>query len=72
MPERETRRKRSNISRQIVLPWKKSLEMAASSLRLRFFRSLITVISLLLAIAFLSFTLTNTAIAHARGGNKGK
>lgn len=64
MPEKETRRNRSNISRQIVLPWKKSLEMAASSLRLRFFRSLITVISLLLAIAFLSFTLTNTAIAR--------
>lgn len=64
MSERESRRIRSNISRQIVLPWKKSLEMAASSLRLRFFRSLITVFSLLLAIAFLSFTLTNTAIAR--------
>jgi len=38
--------------------------MAFSSLRLRFFRSLITAFSLLLAIAFLSFTLTNTAIAR--------
>jgi putative ABC transport system permease protein len=64
MPEPEIKSSRSKISRQIVLPWKKSLEMAFSSLRLRFFRSLITVFSLLLAIAFLSFTLTNTAIAR--------
>lgn len=64
MSEPENRRSRSTISRQIVLPWKKSLEMALSSLRLRFFRSLITAVSLLLAIAFLSFTLTNTAIAR--------
>ena len=52
------------ISRQIVLPWKNSLAMAISSLRIRFFRSLITTFSLVLAIAFLGFTLTGSAIAR--------
>lgn len=52
------------ISRQIVLPWKNSLNMAISSLRIRFFRSLITTFSLVLAIAFLGFTLTGSAIAR--------
>lgn len=64
MPDQENRRLIPKISRQIVLPWKKSLEMACNSLRVRFFRSLITVFSLVLAIAFLSFTLSNTAIAR--------
>lgn len=52
------------ISRQIVLPWKISLAMAINSLRIRFFRSLITTFSLVLAIAFLGFTLTGSAIAR--------
>jgi len=64
MPGRIKRRLKPKISRQIVLPWKKSVEMAINSLRLRFFRSLITTFSLVLAIAFLSFTLSNTAIAR--------
>lgn len=52
------------ISRQIVLPWRNSMAMALNSLRIRFFRSLITTLSLVLAIAFLCFTLTNAAIAR--------
>ncbi len=63
MPGTAKRHKQLEISRQIVLPWKKSAEMAYNSLRIRFFRSLITTFSLVLAIAFLSYTLTNTAIA---------
>lgn len=39
------------------------MDMAFASLRLRFFRSLVTALSLVLAIAFLSYILTNTAIA---------
>jgi len=58
------RRIKPEISRQIVLPWRKSVEMACNSLRVRLFRSLVTTFSLVLAIAFLSFTLTNTAIAR--------
>lgn len=52
------------ISRQIVLPWSKSLAMAVNSLRIRFFRSLVTTFSLVLAIAFLGFTLSGSAIAR--------
>lgn len=52
------------ISRQIVLPWGKSLSMALNSLRIRFFRSLVTTFSLVLAIAFLGFTLTGSAVAR--------
>ncbi len=52
------------ISRQIVLPWGRSLAMAVNSLRIRFFRSLVTTLSLVLAIAFLGFTLTGSAIAR--------
>ena len=52
------------ISRQIVLPWGRSLAMAVNSLRIRFFRSLVTTLSLVLAIAFLAFTLTGSAIAR--------
>lgn len=40
------------------------MEMAFNSLRIRFFRSLVTTFSLVLAIAFLSFTLANRAIAR--------
>lgn len=64
MPEASSRQQRPKRARQIVLPWKKSVEMAANSLRIRFLRSLITVFSLVLAIAFLSYTLTNIAIAR--------
>jgi putative ABC transport system permease protein len=52
------------IARQIVLPWRKSMAMALNSLQIRFFRSLITTLSLVLAIAFFCFTLTNAAIAR--------
>ena len=51
------------VSRQIILPWRKSLAMAWGSLRLRPFRSLVTLLSLALAIAFLAYTLANSAIA---------
>jgi len=55
---------RKAISRQIVLPWGKSLAMAMNSLRIRFFRSLVTTFSLVLAIAFLGYTLGGSAIAR--------
>jgi hypothetical protein len=60
-----TRRKnRTDVARQIILPWRKSVVMAVNSLRMRFFRSLITVFSLVLAIAFLSYTLVNAAFSR--------
>ena len=51
------------VSRQIILPWGKSLVMAWNNLRLRPFRSLVTLLSLALAIAFLAYTMGNSAIA---------
>lgn len=49
--------------RLISLPFSKSLEISYKSLRVRFFRSMITVSSLVLAVSFLSFVLVNLDIA---------
>ena len=51
------------IARQVVLPFRKSLEISLKSIQVRFFRSMITVASLVLAVAFLSFTLTGADVA---------
>jgi len=53
----------SPVKRQVVLPLKKSLEIAFKSIRVRFFRSLITTMSLVLAVSFLSFVNVGTDIA---------
>jgi hypothetical protein len=53
----------AKIARQVVLPFGKSLEISIKSIRVRFFRSMITVASLVLAVAFLSFILTGSEIA---------
>jgi len=55
--------RRKAISRQVVLPFRKSLEISLRSIRVRFFRSLITVASLVLAVAFLSCILTGVDVA---------
>lgn len=52
-----------SLSRQVVLPLGKSVEISVKSLRVRFFRSLITVMSLVLAVAFLAFTLVGHDVA---------
>ena len=44
------------MERQVVLPFGKSIEIAFKSIRVRFVRSMITTISLVLAVAFLSYT----------------
>ncbi len=50
------------IAKQVVLPFRKSLEISVKSLKVRFFRSLITVASLVLAVAFLAFILIGANI----------
>jgi putative ABC transport system permease protein len=50
--------------RQVVLPFLKSLEISWQSIRVRFFRSLITTMSLVLAVSFLSFINVNHDIAN--------
>ena len=52
------------IDRLLVLPFMKSVEIALKSIRVRFFRSLITTISLVLAVSFLSFTRVGSDVAN--------
>jgi hypothetical protein len=61
------------IDRLITLPFSKSLEISFKSLKVRFFRSMITVSSLVLAVSFLSFVLVNLNVAAgllAHGGHE--
>jgi len=53
---------RGVIGRQIVLPWRKAFEIALKSIRVRFWRSMITMSSIILAIAFLMFIWAASAI----------
>ena len=55
---------RHHVSRLVVLPFKKSLEIAIKSIQVRFFRSMITTISLILAVSFLSFTTVSTELVN--------
>ena len=50
--------------RLVVLPFAKSLEISWQSIRVRFFRSLITTMSLVLAVSFLSFVNVNNDVAN--------
>ena len=52
------------VERQVVLPFAKSVEIAYRSIQVRFFRSLITTLSLVLAVAFLSFTDVSNDVAN--------
>ncbi len=48
--------------KQVVLPFLKSVDIAVKSIKSRFFRSLITTMSLILAISFYSYIKTNSNI----------
>jgi len=52
------------VSRLVVLPLRKSVEIAYKSIRVRFFRSLITIMSLVLAVSFLSFVRVSNDTAN--------
>lgn len=52
------------MRRLVELPLSKSFQMAYQSIRVRFFRSLITTMSLVLAVAFLTFTQAGNDIAE--------
>ncbi len=54
----------SAIRRQVVLPLGKSIAIAYNSIRVRFFRSMITTLSLVLAVSFLSFVNVSTDVAN--------
>ncbi len=52
------------MQRLVALPFSKSVEIAYKSIRVRFFRSLITTTSLVLAVAFLCYVQVTTDIAN--------
>ena len=54
----------AEISRQVVLPFRKSLEISFKSIRVRFFRSMITTMSLVLAVSFFTFVRVGTDTAN--------
>ncbi len=52
------------MQRLVALPFSKSVEIAYKSIRVRFFRSLVTTTSLVLAVAFLCYVQVTTDIAN--------
>jgi len=57
----------TGIKRQIELPWSKAFRMSLNSIRIRFWRSMITAAGIFLGIAFLQSVLTTSAILEAIG-----
>lgn len=53
------------MSRLVVLPLSKSIEIAYKSIRARFFRSLVTTLTLILAVSFLAFSQITIDIADS-------
>lgn len=64
MDSTQTRKPGAAAHRLVVLPFGKSVEIAYKSLKVRFFRSLITTASLVLAVSFLSFIRVGNDIAN--------
>jgi len=58
------KKKSDPVERQIVLPFMKSIEISLKSIRVRFLRSLITTMSLVLAVSFLSFVRVSNDVAN--------
>ena len=58
------------VDRQVVLPLRKSFDIAFKSIQARFTRSLITTMSLILAVAFLSFVHISTDAANGLLGTQ--
>jgi len=59
-----TKKGSDSVDRLLVLPFKKSVEISLKSIRVRFFRSLITTMSLVLAVSFLSFVSVSIDVAN--------
>jgi hypothetical protein len=55
---------KDSVQRQVVLPFKQSLAISFKQIKVRFIRSLITTLSLVLAISFLSFVRVGNDVAN--------
>jgi len=64
-PKARPRNAQARIGKQVMLPWSKATEIALKSIKVRFWRSMITMSSIVLAIAFLMSIWTSTAITAA-------
>jgi hypothetical protein len=53
------------VQRQVVLPWMQVVRIAYNSMKVRFFRSLITTLTLALAIAFIAYLQSGYEILNA-------
>ena len=60
----ESTKESERVQRQVKLPFMKSLEISVKSIKVRFFRSLITTMSLVLAVSFLSFIGVSNNVAN--------
>lgn len=60
----ESENESERVQRQVKLPLMKSVEISLKSIKVRFFRSLITTMSLVLAVSFLSFVGVSNDIAN--------
>ncbi|MBW2440849.1 MAG: FtsX-like permease family protein [Deltaproteobacteria bacterium] len=60
----ESQNDTGQVQRQVKLPFLKSVEISIKSIKVRFFRSLITTMSLVLAVSFLSFVGVSNDIAN--------
>jgi hypothetical protein len=56
--------KPGGLERLVVLPFLKSVEIAFKSIKVRFFRSLVTTMSLVLAVSFLCFVSVSNDVAN--------
>jgi hypothetical protein len=60
----ESKNESERVQRLVKLPFMKSLEISLKSIQVRFFRSLITTLSLVLAVSFLSFIGVSNDVAN--------
>ena len=60
----ESEKDSGQVQRQVRLPFMKSVEISLKSIKVRFFRSAITTLSLVLAVSFLSFVGVSNDVAN--------
>jgi hypothetical protein len=53
------------VQKQVVLPWSQVIKISLNSVRARFFRSMITMLTLSLAVAFVAYTYSSYSILNA-------
>ena len=60
----ESKKETGQVQRQVRLPFIKSVEISIKSIKVRFFRSVITTMTLVLAVSFLSFVGVSNDVAN--------